>query len=142
VYIKAKSELANRIPDSAFAGTDPATLRSKSPFVTVEKEVVPPDDVNGGKTYDNYLLPTYNITIHHAYDDFSYFYTIYVDERGHMTFRKANQVISHEFLKSTLETMKGITDGYLKVYLDAKPGKTLGIPHTSIIMLNVFGHKK
>ena len=47
-----------------------------------------------------------------------------------------------EFAKSTIEVMKGITDGYLKLYLNAKPGKTLGIPHTSIVLLNVTGYKK
>jgi hypothetical protein len=141
-YIKAKTQLAHQIPDSAFAGTDPATLTSKSPLVTCVKDVVPPDDVSGGKVYDNYLLPTYNITIHHAYQDFSYLYSVFVDEKGNMIFRKSNQVIDDTFLKSTLVAMKGITDSYLKLYLEVTPGKTLGIPHRSIVMLNVTGYKK
>jgi hypothetical protein len=141
-YIKTKSILANKIPDSAFASTDPAVLWSKSPLVTCKKDIVPPDDVNGGKVYDNYLLPTYNIDIHHAYQDFSYLFSIFVDERGNMTFRKSNQFISHEFVQSTLDIMKGITDSYLKLYLNVKPGKTLGIPHRSIVLLNVVGYKK
>jgi len=142
MYIKAKSALANKIPDSAYSATDPVVLRSKSPLVTVRKDVTPADDVNGGKVYDNYLLPTYTIVIHHAYEDFSYFFTMYVDQNGVMTFRKANQVISPEFLQSTLTAMKGITDGYFKLYLDVKPGNTLGIPHTSIVMVNAIGYKK
>jgi hypothetical protein len=141
-YIKAKSILANKIPDSAFAGTDPATLRSRSPLVTCTKEIVPPDDVNGGKVYDNYLLPTYNIKIHHAYQDFSYLYSVFVDDKGNMIFRKPNQMIDAEFKQSTLAIMKGITDSYLKLYIEVKPGKTLGIPHRSIVLLNVVGYKK
>jgi hypothetical protein len=141
-YIKAKSILANKIPDSSFAGTDPVELKSKSRMVTCIKEIVPPDDVNGGKVYDNYLLPTYDIEIHHAYQDFSYLYSVFVDEKGNMIFRKSNQMIDAEFRQSTLVIMKGITDSYLKLYIDVKPGKTLGIPHRSIVMLNVVGYKK
>jgi len=142
LYIKAKSALANKIPDSAFACTNPVVLTSKNPFVICKPDLVPPDDVNGGKIYDNYLLPTYNITIHHAYQDFSYLFSVFVDESGKMTFRKSNQFIDPSFTKSTLEIMKGITDSYLKLYLNVKPGNTLGIPHRSIVMLNVTGYKK
>jgi hypothetical protein len=142
LYIKAKSVIANKTLDSAFAGTEPVLLRSRSPLLTLKKEVTPDNDVNGGNVYDDYLLPTYDIEIHNAYDDFSYWYSVYVDEKGNMIFRKSNQMISHEFLQSTLAAMKGITDGYLKLYLDVTPGKTLGIPHTSIVLLNVVGYKK
>ena len=141
-YIRAKAALANRIPDSAFAGTDPAMLKAKSPLISINKETVPLDDVNGGKTYDEYLLPTYNITIHKAYDDFNYLFSAFVDEKGTLIFRKSNQMVMPEFEKSTLATMKGITDGYLKLYLEVTPGKTLGIAHTSIVLLNVTGTKK
>ncbi len=141
LYIKAKALLANKIPDSAFAGTEPATLLSKSKLVTVKKEAVP-DAVDGGSAYDSYLSPTYDIEIHHAYDDFAYSYTAFVDENGTIIFRKSLTFISPEFKESTIAAMKGITDGYLKLYLNTTPGKTLGIPHTSIIFLNVEGYKK
>lgn len=142
LYIKARASQANKIPDSAFAATEPAVLKAKSPLISVKKETVPPDDVNGGKLYDEYLSPTYDIVIHHAYQDFSYSYTAYVDENGKIIFRKSLDYISPEFRESTLAALKGITDGYLKLYLDVTPGKTLGIPHTSIIFLNVEGYKK
>lgn len=141
LFIKAKSELANKSPENAFAGTDPASLSSRSPFITVKKEV-PPDAVDGGKPYDAYLLPKYDITIRKAYDDFDYLYSVFVDEKGQLIFRKSNQFMFPEFKESTESAMKGITDGYLKLYLKVIPGKTLGIPHTSIIMLNVSGEKK
>jgi len=141
LYIRAKALLANTIPDSAFAGTDPAMLTAKSPLISIKKEAAP-DAVDGGKPYDTYLLPTYNLMIHKAYDDFNYLFSAYVDENGKLIFRKSNQLMMPEFAASTISTMKGITDGYLKLYLKVTAGKTLGIPHTSIILLNVSGEKK
>jgi hypothetical protein len=141
-YIQQKTLLAAQIPDSAFAGTSPAVLRPKSPLITVKKETVSADDVNGGKVYDDYLSPTYNIVIHHAYEDFSYSYTAFVDDKGTLAFRKSTTFINPEFVVPYNTAMKGITDGYLKLYLDVTPGKTLGIPHRSIIFLNVVGYKK
>ncbi len=141
LYIKAKTLLANKTPDSAFAGTEPVILRSKSKLVTVKKEAVD-DDVDGGKSYDAYLSPTYHVVIHKAYEDFYYSFTAWVDEKGKLTFRKSLDFVYPEFKESTNNTLKGITDGYLSLYLDVKPGKTLGIPHNSIIFLNVQGIKK
>jgi hypothetical protein len=141
LYIKAKTLRANKTSDSAFVGTEPATLTSRSKLLTVKKEPIP-DDVDGGKSYDDYLSPTFDITIHHAYQDFSHSYTAFVDEKGNLIFRKSLDAMSPEFRESTLAAMKGITDSYLKLYLEVKPGKTLGIPHMSIIFLNVVGYKK
>jgi hypothetical protein len=141
-YIKAKILQAHNIIDSAFAGTEPAVLKARSPLITIKKEVTPQDDVNGGMTFDDYLSPTYTITIRKAYDNFNYMFTAYVDEKGNMIFRKSNQLMMPEFKNATIAAMKGITDGYLKLYLDIKPGKTLGIPHSSIVILNVTGTKK
>jgi hypothetical protein len=142
IYIKAKALLAAKIADSAFAGTQPAVLKPKTPLITVKKEVTPPDDVNGGMEYDDYLSPTYEVTIHKAYTDFYYSYTAFVDDQGIITFRKSLLVTMPEYKESSDNAMKGITDGYLKLYLDVTPGKTLGIPHKSIIFLNVTGTKK
>jgi hypothetical protein len=93
-------------------------------------------------SFDDYLSPTYNITIKKAYDSFNYIFTAYVDEKGALIFRKSNQEMMPEFKEATISAMKGITDGYLKAYLDITPGKTLGIPHNSIVILNVTGIKK
>ena len=142
VYIKEKSRLANTIPDSAYAGTQPALLISKSPLLTIVKEKAADNKADDARSFDDYLLPTYDIVINNAYDDFGYLYSVYVNEKSELVFRKSNQFSYPEFEKSTREAMQGITDGYLKLYLDVKAGKTLGIPHSSIIMLNVTGHKK
>ena len=141
VFIKAKTLAANKNHELAFAGTEPAKITAKSPLITVSKEPVP-DEVDGGRSYDAYLSPTYHIAIRKAYDDFAYTYTAYIDEKGTIIFRKSAQFVMPEFEKSTHDAMQGITDSYLKLYLDVKPGKTLGIPHTSIIFLNVEGTKK
>jgi hypothetical protein len=141
LYIKAKAALANRIPDSSFAGTEPAALIVKSKLISVKKETIQDYDMES-KSYDTYLLPTYDIVIHKAYEDFSYIFSAYVDDKGNLVFRKSNQFSYPEFKESTTATMKAITDGYLKAYLTATPGRTLGIPHYSIIMLHVTGYKK
>ncbi|MDB5087193.1 MAG: hypothetical protein JWR09_1187 [Mucilaginibacter sp.] len=141
-YIKAKILKAHNIIDSAFAGTEPAVLKARSPLISIKKEVTPDADVNGGMGFDDYLSPTYNITIHKAYTDFYYSYSAYVDEKGNITFRKTLTFTYPEFKKANDDAMKGITDGYLKAYLDITPGKTLGIPHNSIVILNVTGVKK
>jgi hypothetical protein len=141
-YIMAKTLKANANAEDAFSGTDPVKLTPKSPLIKVVKETVPENDPDGGKSYDGYLLPTFDITINKAYDNFNYLFSVFVNERGELIFRKSNQLIMPEFKESTIATMKGITDGYLKLYLNVKAGKTLGIPHTSIILLNVTGYKK
>jgi hypothetical protein len=140
-YIRKKVAFATNIPDSAFAGTDPPVLKSLSPLVTVKKKPVD-DAVNGGKIFDAYLSPTYEITIRHAYQDFGYEYTAFVDEKGNITFRKSLEYMSPEFEKNIITAMKGITDSYLKLYVAATPAKTLGIPHKCVIFLNVSGTKK
>lgn len=140
-YIKAKALQANTIRDSAFAGTEPPVMKAKSPLISVKKEITPADDVNGGQLYDNYLSPTYDLVIHHAYTDFSYSYTAFVDQNGVITFRKSQIPLSAEFAESWTAAMKGITDGYLKLYLKVTPAKTLGIAHNSIIFLNAVGYK-
>jgi hypothetical protein len=140
-YIKAKALIAAKIADSAFAGTEPPILKAKSRFIHVKKETVAPDDPNGGKLYDEYLSPTYDIVIHHAYEDFSYSYTAFADDKGIISFRKSLTYLGPEFQKPYTAAMKGITDGYLKLYLNVTPAKTLGIPHNSIIFLNVVGYK-
>ena len=141
LYIQAKTALAHKIIDSAFAGTDPPQLTSKSKLVTVKKEDIPAD-VDGGQSYDAYLSPSFDVVIHHAYTDFGYLFTAFVDEQGNLSFRKPSQASMPEYRDATEAAMKGITDGYLKLYIKAKPAKTLGITHSSIIFLKVSGYKK
>jgi hypothetical protein len=140
-YIKQKVDKANASLTDAFAGTQPATLISRTPLLDIKKKLAKDDEVNGAKSYDDYLSPTFDITIHHAYTDFSYSYTAFVDEHGTITFRKSIIFLYPEFVKPYSEAMKGITNSYLKLYLNVTPAKTLGMAHSSIIFLNVVGYK-
>ncbi|CAN5470213.1 hypothetical protein BH09BAC6_BH09BAC6_29400 [soil metagenome] len=140
-YIKAKVSQANLHMDSAFAAIEPVVLKSKSPLLTVTKKDVVPDDLNGAAIEDQYLSPEFDITIRKAYDDFSYSFTVWVDEKGKLVFRKSLESMEPEFKAQTLRAMKGIVDGYLNLYLNVTPGKTLGMSHSSVIILNVRGTK-
>lgn len=141
-YIKKKVAWANSIPDSAFAATQPAIIKSKSPLVRVVKRTAPKNDVNGMIPEDDYLLPEYDIAIKNAYDNFIYSFNVWIDEKGTIIFRKSLDGTYPEFKKQMLEAMQGITDGYLKLYLAVTPGKTLDMPHKSIVVLHVRGTKK
>jgi hypothetical protein len=89
-----------------------------------------------------YLFPEYNITIHHAYEDFAYSFTAFVDENGKIKFRKSITFLYPEFRKSYPKTIQAIIDGYVAKYVNVTPGSTLGIPHRSIIQLNLTGKKE
>ena len=141
LYIKTRTAEARNNPDTAFAATRPVVFKSKSPLLTVNKEETDPDELSGIITEDSYLSPEYNITIHKAYDNFSYLFTAWVDEKGNLMFRKSVVPMMPEFQESMLAAMKGIVNGYLKLYLKTTPGETLGIPHTSIVILHVRGIK-
>jgi len=68
----------------------------------VKKEVTPADDVDCGMSFDDYLSPTYDITIRKAYQDFYYSYTAFVDEKGTLIFRKSITYSMPEFKEATL----------------------------------------
>lgn len=141
LFIKRKSALANKIVDSAFAAREPVTITSRNPLATVQKVGKDADVLNNFDPSDAYMNPEYNITIHKAYQDFSYSFTIFVDDKGRMYFDKSLIYMMPEYEASTIQTIKAIIDGYLKFYLVVKPGNTLGIAHTSVVILNVVGRK-
>lgn len=139
LFILKKSELANRIPDSAFAARQPATIKSVNPLATVEQNVIKPDIMNNFDASDGYMNPEFNITIHKAYENFSYSFWAFVDDKGKLIYDHSDEMVEPEFKESTNKTLKGIVDGYLNFYLRATPGSTLGIKHTSRVLLNVVG---
>ncbi|SDS77509.1 hypothetical protein SAMN05216490_1788 [Mucilaginibacter mallensis] len=141
LFIKKKAELANRIPDSAFSARIPVTMESRSPRVTVKYLKIKPDVSNNFDDSDGYMNPEFNITINKAYEGFSYSFWAFVDDKGQMYFDRSVDYIMPEYRESTTKTIKAIIDGYLKYYLIVKPGNTLGIVHTSAVLLNVVGRK-
>jgi hypothetical protein len=143
LYIKHKIALANSDPKYAFSARIPVTLKSKSPLLSVQKTSTTEDAANNITIADDYLTPEFNIVIHKAYDNFNFPFTILVSANGEMHFGKSalDMSMSPEFVESQNRVMKAITDGYLKHYLTATAGTTLGIAHTSKILVNVKGIK-
>jgi hypothetical protein len=139
VFIRKRIAQTSVNPDSSFAAREPAMLKGLSPLIKVEKvqhESTPIDKVDPSEAY---MEPEYNITIHKAYEEFSYIMYVYVDDKGKMTFRNSVIPLMPEFKDSYEQVMRGIVNGYLTHDLDITPGKTLGIPHTTYILLNVVG---
>lgn len=140
-FIRERSKLANSVIDSAFGAREPVVLKSNSPNVVAEKVINKPTPLDDMDPAYDYLYPEYNITIHHSYEAFDYTFSVFIDDKGRMTFGKTNIDYSHEYKKTYEDVMKGIMNGYLVRYLDVTPGKTLGIAHTSTVLLNVVGKK-
>jgi hypothetical protein len=142
LFINARTKLANTKIDSAFAAREPVVLKGKSPLVTVEKVESVSTPIEEIDASDKYLAPEYNITIHKAYEDFDYPFYVYVDDKGKIYFRKSTILYLPEYRATYEQIMKGLIDGYLRHYLDVRPGSTLGIAHASSILLNVEGKKE
>lgn len=142
LYIKHKAMQANMNLDSAFAASQPVVLESKRPtVVSIKKKEVNNRLYDEMTADDQYLSPEYYITIKNAYANFSYCFSIWVDEHGKLIFRKSMIFSYPEFKKAAINEMKGIVDGYLTHFVNAIPGKTLGFTHSSIVILNVKGIK-
>jgi hypothetical protein len=140
-YILERSKLANTHPDSAFSAREPVVLKSTSPYVVAERVVKTEDPLADMDPADDYLYPEYNITIHHAYEDFAYLFSAYVDEKGTIRFRRSQIPYSKEFAASYQKNIEAILAGYVERYVRVTPGSTLGIPHTSIVSINLTGKK-
>ena len=139
--MEERSKLANRVIDSAFGAREPVILKSIGPLVTAEKVQIKPTPLDDMDPSYDYLYPEYNITIHKSYEAFDYTFSVLIDDKGQMYFGKTNIVYSPEYKKTYEDVMKGIMNGYLKRYLNVTPGSTLGIAHTSSVLLNVVGKK-
>lgn len=141
LYIKALIAKANRNSDntdSAFAARIPAEFKSTTPAITLKKSHGAADPLNPSPA-DAYLNPEYSISIEGAYKDFNHSFTVLVDQNGKIHLGSFN--IDEEFRESRTRVLKGIIDVYLQKYLKVTPGSTLGMPHTSEIMIYLKGRK-
>ena len=139
-YIRSLSVKANADISKAFSARQPVKLIAKSKQVKAIQNITPPDMLNNFDSSDDYLDPTFNITINKAYKDFYYSFAVTVDDKGQMHYLKPLIAFDDEdFKKSYLRLSKAIMDTYLKLYFDVKTGTTLGIPHASVISLHVQG---
>jgi hypothetical protein len=141
-YILDRMAKIEAKPDSFFAGRKPVQFISKSRFAKVVKSGIEADVMNKWDKSEEYMFPEYNITISKAYDNFSYSFWATVDQFGKIHYQKSMIYVFPEFEKSTNKIIRGIVDGYLTTYFDVVPGSTLGMPHTSAIVINVRGTKK
>ncbi|MBE7177038.1 MAG: hypothetical protein INR69_11560 [Mucilaginibacter polytrichastri] len=142
LFIKKKIEESDRIPDSAFVAIDPVKLESKSSAVRITKRKAEKDKMVEGNELMNYVLPEFDIVINKAYKDFFYEFSVYVDKTGKLHFGQSLNALMADSEEAYLRSMKGITDVYLQNLLKITPGTTLGMPHTSTILLHVKGVKK
>jgi len=141
VYIAQKTKAAAADYHKAFAATQPVVLESRVPQLSIEKEQVKEsDDLEDVTLADNYLSPTFNITIHKSYADFNYYMQVIVDNEGKMHFIKSLNNM-YDGAENRLKVMNGIVDGYLTYYIKTTPGKTLSMPHASYILVRVKGIK-
>jgi hypothetical protein len=141
LFIKNRISQTSKNMDSAFSARIPVVLKSKSPLLKVEKVKNVSTPINKIDASVDYLDPEYNITIHKAYEDFGYSFYVFVDDKGKMYFRKSAIPYSPEFQATYNKVIRGIIDGYLQHYLEITPGNTLGIAHTTSILLNVSGKR-
>jgi hypothetical protein len=142
LFIQKKATLAGRDTSKAFSARQTAVLVSKTKLLTLERVSSLSDDEKREGVNQEYMLPEYNITIKKAYDDFKYAFSVRIDADGSMHFLRSVNFMYEEFVASSNRAMKGIVDGYFKAYLNVTPGSTLGIPHSSFIIVNVEGIKK
>ncbi|TSD64005.1 hypothetical protein FFF34_015705 [Inquilinus sp. KBS0705] len=143
LFIKALAAKAHADYKKAFAAQQVVQLISKSPDITITKRVTKPNYLdNNYSTADDYLDPTFNITIKNAYKDFYYSFSVYVDDKGKMYYRIPLVGLDTDFLATYIRMSTGIMNSYLKLYLKVIPGSTLGIPHASTISLHVEGIAK
>jgi len=137
MFVRSMISHPHKNPDSLFAAHEPVVMKSKSPLVKVTKTEVVPNHENNFNASDGYLYPEYNISIKKAYQDFDYSFTAIVNEKGEMRLGKS---LMASYADNT-NIIKGIINGYLKAYINIKPGSTFGIPQTSRIYVNVEGRK-
>jgi len=141
-FIRQRSVLANALLDSAFSAREPAVFKSTSRYVVAERVINKGDPFSDLDPDEDYLYPEYNITVHHAYEDFAYLFSAFVNDKGVITFRKSQIPYSKEFEASYDKAIREILAGYVARYVQVIPGNTLGIPHTSIVTINLTGKKE
>ncbi len=123
-----------------FAAQQPVILTSKTANVKVTDARLKAKDLDNYYVPETLFYPEYQVTINKAYADFHHSFAVRVDAKGQLHFVEPMETIIIDREK-TIKVMKGIMDGYLTHYLQITPGKTLGIPHDSLILVEVRGNK-
>ncbi|HEY0896770.1 MAG TPA: hypothetical protein VGE15_09490 [Sphingobacteriaceae bacterium] len=141
LYIRRRADRAIADPEQAFPARQPVRMQSSSPFLTVKKVHEQEDVLANIERMDTYMLPRYDIRIDRAYRDFGYYFSVRVDEKGRIEFKRFLQQVQPEFLEARTRVVRGIIDVYLKNLVKVTPGTTLGYRHPSVVSLYVSGKK-
>jgi hypothetical protein len=142
LFIEDLSVKANADYNKAFSARQPAKITSRSNMVTVSQRTTKPDILNNFDNSDDYLDPTYDIVIKKAYKDFYFSFTMYIDDKGGIYYGYPLVGLDDEETKADyIHTSKAVMESYLKLYLNVKPGTTLGIVHSSMVSVHVEGKK-
>ena len=139
LYVRDKSALANAHPmDSSyfFAARNPVEFETKSKIIQIEKVSSVDKLQNHSRSFD-YLYPEYKVVISPAYKQFAYTISAIVDTAGHLTVYKFNAI--EEYKENRRKVLQGILDIYISNLCKVKPGSTLGIKHSSLIVLDLIG---
>lgn len=142
LFIKDLAEKANADIHKAFAAQQPANFISKRPAMQVATwRRTPKFLYNNYDAADNYMTPTFDITLNKASKSFDYSFSVFVDAKGQMVYRMPMVAFYGDDLAEAnyVKISKSILDNYLKPYLTVVPGQTLGIRHSTMVTLNIHG---
>jgi hypothetical protein len=140
LFIKQLSAKTYQNPasaDLAFAARQPVVFLPNSKNVSVEK-ISTIDELNKRSAAVDYLYPLYRLQINKSYKDFNYSFSVIVDAKGKLHVNSVNGVMKED-VAPRKKLLQGITDVYLQNLFIIKPGRTLGIPHSSEVNLVLVG---
>ncbi len=141
-FVAKRVAQANRNPvniDSIFSARQAVQLKASNPNIEVKRRWFSETDrLNQSAAYE-YLYPEFDVVINKAYKDFYYPFSVIVDAKGKIHLGKF--VTTEDFQESRKKVLEGIIDVYLKNWLEVTPGSTLGMPHSTLIMLRVRGRE-
>ncbi|MDB5287300.1 MAG: hypothetical protein JWR05_2249 [Mucilaginibacter sp.] len=141
LFVQQMVKKANADTSKAFAGRQPATFKPRNKLCTINRKTTSAENKKESGLLADYLLPEYDVVINNAYEDFSYSFTVLADEKGKLFFVRSINFSYAEFEARTNKTLRAIVNGYLTGYLDVTPASTLGMPHSSIVIMHVKGIK-
>ncbi|RKD20255.1 hypothetical protein BCY91_01135 [Pelobium manganitolerans] len=140
-FVKQRIAEANAaIMDSSlfFAARNPVVFETKSDLVKIEKVSTVDKLENRSASYD-YLYPEYTVNIAPAYKDFAYTISAVVDQYGKLHVYKFNA--TDDYRENRRKVLQGILDLYIGRLVKVTPGHTLGMAHSSLVVLNLIGKK-
>ncbi len=140
-YIQSLANGSSNDSTKIFAAQQPVILLSKSSNVLITNAKLKAKDLDNYYIPETLFYPEYSVTIHKAYADFHHSFAVRVDAKGQLHFVEPMEMMLPGEQDHTIKIMKAIMDGYLAHYLQITPGKTLGIPHDSLILVDVRGNK-